>query len=518
VEWFCNIEGHARFEDRSDFLEHMELSHDVTFNIRQSSLLGMFQHPPRGHEGPCNFCSRTSANLKSHVSRHLEQIALFSIPSSHDRAEDKPDVSEANSEVSQRNLNGSVNKSKAERWSEGSGYVIPNTDEAKTDNLMDEVIVPDTEGDPWAMLKGRFAPAEKDLLREKEPGQTTLEEKDPETSSTSNGRPTITEYYSATPSQITDQNLQYKRLGEFLAALTPPEYFLFRCRVEEPARGTITWFLNESTFTSWVSVDNSSLLSIRGPPGHGKTVISKFLLDHLDHQYGDLYRQNIVLYFFFSNGDKNLRTVNALLRSLVDQLLRTRGLIGSNTELAGILDSTEDFIKEMKSDDTLWQIFSSLVKGSGLSRVYLIVDGLDECEDMSNSIGGFRRKLLRWMKSMLYSHQKPVVKLLVTTRPIVTVLDELEGFPYVDHELRFDDLRAFVDEKIATLPMSSGLGLRHRLAKIHLENPSSTFYSVLNMVDKLKEIPPSSPAMLESMISKIERRPAESGDESADES
>jgi len=80
VEWFCNIDSHPQFAEQSDFLAHMESAHDTTFKTSQLSLLpSMFQCPSRSLEGNCNFCMQPSAKLKSHVSHHLEELALFSL-------------------------------------------------------------------------------------------------------------------------------------------------------------------------------------------------------------------------------------------------------------------------------------------------------------------------------------------------------------------------------------------------------------------------------------------------------
>ncbi|KAF8531430.1 hypothetical protein BDD12DRAFT_644677, partial [Trichophaea hybrida] len=81
VEWFCNVNEHLPYNEQSDFIAHMEKDHLTAFDRRQLSLLrSMFQRPLRNPEGNCNFCLRSCVNLKSHVARHLEQIALFALP------------------------------------------------------------------------------------------------------------------------------------------------------------------------------------------------------------------------------------------------------------------------------------------------------------------------------------------------------------------------------------------------------------------------------------------------------
>ena len=81
MKWFCDVLGHPQYAERTDFLAHMSRDHGTTFNNSQLTLLpDMFQCASRSQDGICNFCKRPCARLKSHVSRHLQQIALFALP------------------------------------------------------------------------------------------------------------------------------------------------------------------------------------------------------------------------------------------------------------------------------------------------------------------------------------------------------------------------------------------------------------------------------------------------------
>jgi hypothetical protein len=80
-KWFCNTEYHLEYEKEPDFLKHMKDDHGMAFDLRRLSILGdMFRKPSRAIEGQCNLCMRHSAKLRGHVSRHLQQIALFALP------------------------------------------------------------------------------------------------------------------------------------------------------------------------------------------------------------------------------------------------------------------------------------------------------------------------------------------------------------------------------------------------------------------------------------------------------
>ncbi|KIW71690.1 hypothetical protein PV04_03825 [Phialophora macrospora] len=79
--WYCNEDGHPEFEAQIDFTKHMSDYHDVRLTEQKLQLSkDMFQRPLKSIGGKCNLCQRFSSRLKSHVSRHLEQAALFALP------------------------------------------------------------------------------------------------------------------------------------------------------------------------------------------------------------------------------------------------------------------------------------------------------------------------------------------------------------------------------------------------------------------------------------------------------
>jgi hypothetical protein len=59
----------------------MQEAHSTLFTSQQlCELKSVFRSPSTKAAGVCNLCFRRSENLKSHVSRHLQRIALFALP------------------------------------------------------------------------------------------------------------------------------------------------------------------------------------------------------------------------------------------------------------------------------------------------------------------------------------------------------------------------------------------------------------------------------------------------------
>ncbi|KAF2638390.1 hypothetical protein P280DRAFT_509120 [Massarina eburnea CBS 473.64] len=109
TELHCNTSEHRPFKDRNSFLEHMEAVHGTRLDLNHAKALhGMFQRPTRSIEGTCNLCMRHTKKLKLHVSRHLEQLALFAIPRTDYVADDEAD--DADSNVAHGSVDGSDEK------------------------------------------------------------------------------------------------------------------------------------------------------------------------------------------------------------------------------------------------------------------------------------------------------------------------------------------------------------------------------------------------------------------------
>lgn len=100
-EWFCNVDTHEPFDDAFNFFEHMKVSHENVLPRDQlSALQHMFQRPTHPHVGICPLCTKPSKKLKTHLARHLKQLALFAIPQTDYIVES--DTEDAQSDVAHR--------------------------------------------------------------------------------------------------------------------------------------------------------------------------------------------------------------------------------------------------------------------------------------------------------------------------------------------------------------------------------------------------------------------------------
>lgn len=79
--WFCNVEGHETFETADTFIVHMKSSHQQDVGKHElHALQHTFQRPASTQAGVCPLCFEATQKIKSHIARHLKQLALFAIP------------------------------------------------------------------------------------------------------------------------------------------------------------------------------------------------------------------------------------------------------------------------------------------------------------------------------------------------------------------------------------------------------------------------------------------------------
>ncbi|KAF2821596.1 hypothetical protein CC86DRAFT_458774 [Ophiobolus disseminans] len=101
LTWSCNTAGHETFNETSNFLHHMRSAHQNCIRAEQlPALKHVFQRATSSPTGDCMLCGKASTCLRSHVSRHLKQLALFAIPQSHYIA--SSDAENVDSELAQR--------------------------------------------------------------------------------------------------------------------------------------------------------------------------------------------------------------------------------------------------------------------------------------------------------------------------------------------------------------------------------------------------------------------------------
>ncbi|KAH0538358.1 hypothetical protein FGG08_005053 [Glutinoglossum americanum] len=165
--------------------------------------------------------------------------------------------------------------------------------------------------------------------------------------------------------------------------LTDPDIHRESLKTDKGDRvpGTCEWIRKNAVYQSWLDGD-IPLLWISGGPGKGKTMLSIFLTEELEH----ISRQTksiILLFFFCVNQDQKRNTAVAILRGLLYQIVEKRPNLIKRHVLP-YFETAERRKDTISSLGTLWIIFRKLLQDPDLGTTFCVLDGLDECDDGSS--------------------------------------------------------------------------------------------------------------------------------------
>ncbi|KAH7325700.1 ankyrin repeat protein [Stachybotrys elegans] len=223
--------------------------------------------------------------------------------------------------------------------------------------------------------------------------------------------------------------------------LSPPDLVSHSSNIarEHQHPGVRTWFLEGSAFHEWKTGKRKHLW-LYAPPGHGKTVLSTTILDHLRES-----NANPALAFFFHTHDTRRQTLEDLVRSLAFQLYHTGG------EVAGKLNNLFTAHDDGQRDPSISDLSTCVESMLRISRrVTVILDALDECT--------MRADLLRWMKRLASSSNIGDTKFIVTSRPEAEFLHDIPQIFGEDNCIPFDasvfnhNIRSFATEELYKNP------------------------------------------------------------------
>jgi Cdc6-like AAA superfamily ATPase len=206
--------------------------------------------------------------------------------------------------------------------------------------------------------------------------------------------------------------------------------------MDKRQEGTGQWFLKRPEFVAWVEAPSGTLLC-PGIPGAGKTFMSALVVNHL-RETPPRYEDTGVAVLYCSYSMREEQTKEKLLAGLLRQLInhqhaewekiqafygrcKSAGRRPSFSELSGLLQR---------------------VAGT-YSRVFIVLDALDECEDTE------RLPLLSELRRL--QPLLPSLKLMFTFRPHVDVTDTFTAAVTCEIRADFWDLEHYISEQLPRL-------------------------------------------------------------------
>ncbi|KAJ7432121.1 ankyrin repeat-containing domain protein [Mycena galericulata] len=201
--------------------------------------------------------------------------------------------------------------------------------------------------------------------------------------------------------------------------------------------GTGKWLLASPQFKDWESSQVGSVLWCRGIPGAGKTVLASLVVNYLMDRACD--EKINVACVYMDHKETDIQTPQNLLGGFLRQLISKDS----------IPDKVQAFYKhhhDKKTKPTLEDLCIMLNSAIGqYSRVYFVVDALDEYPEESRSV------LLRSLDRLW-----PPGNLMLTSRPNISIQPIFSNFQTLEIRASTDDITCYVNQQIA----SSSLSLR----------------------------------------------------------
>lgn len=113
----------------------------------------------------------------------------------------------------------------------------------------------------------------------------------------------------------------------------------------------------------------------------GKTILSIFLTEELEKVASKL-PNTLLIYFFCNHQDPKRNTTATVLRGLIYQIISVwPDLITKH--ISKHAETKEQLQSMLSSFETLWIIFSKLIKDTTRGKIFCVLDGLDECDNSS---------------------------------------------------------------------------------------------------------------------------------------
>ena len=233
-----------------------------------------------------------------------------------------------------------------------------------------------------------------------------------------------------------DQNRQrHHTITDWISSADfPAQQSDFIARRQE---GTGLWFINSPQFAEWLHGSNQTLFC-PGIPGAGKTMMAAITIDYLCKtvQSNDVG----VTYIYCNYKTQTDQSTTNLLAAILKQLMQDR------PSIAEPVTRLYDCHVNQKSRPSLEEIVNALKSVlTAYSKVYLVVDALDECTDQDGTRSRFLAKL-RDLQSKVDLH------LMTTSRFIPDIVQEFKLAPMLEVRASESDVRHFVVGQIYRLP------------------------------------------------------------------
>ncbi|TKX19809.1 ankyrin repeat-containing protein 27 [Elsinoe australis] len=284
----------------------------------------------------------------------------------------------------------------------------------------------------------------------------------------------------------------------------------------ERVRDTCTWIRQSLQYQGWLQ-GNIRTLWIYGGPGKGKTMLSIFMSEDLENSVTRDDRKTLVIYYFCANDDEKRNTACMVLRAIIWRMVKESDDLLSLVQ--GVFED-KGVEETLSSKVALWQLLITVLSKATFSRLYLLIDGLDECKDPPSYLESNLRKLTldeTRLQLCIVSQKEPPAHRGYHTILLDRDLSDPTKTNSDAHVKR--DLQRFIADRVRGLRCVRDLGEKQveQLGKDLLLRSEGTFlwagFAMLELRDKLtytdvtdalRSLPKDLPSYYNRMLSDID--------------
>ncbi|KAL6699880.1 ankyrin repeat-containing domain protein [Trichoderma pleuroticola] len=199
---------------------------------------------------------------------------------------------------------------------------------------------------------------------------------------------------------------------------------------------TGTWFLESEEFQNWLAT-GKQMLFCPGNPGAGKTILTSIVVDYLCSKFYNNSKIGIA-YIYCSFRMRDKQNINELLASVLKQLAEGQSCLPESIK---DLYNRHKFIQTRPSTNEILTVLQSVTLL--YSRVFIVVDALDECQESS----GCRARFI----SELLNQKNNGANVFATSRLTPDIRDQLKGSKEVEIRAHDEDVRKYLESQIIQL-------------------------------------------------------------------
>jgi hypothetical protein len=200
-------------------------------------------------------------------------------------------------------------------------------------------------------------------------------------------------------------------------------------------RGTGQWLLDSTKYQAWLNIGKQTLFC-PGIPGAGKTILTSIMVDDLIIRFQNDPTVSIA-YIYCNFQRKDEQKIDDLLASLLKQLAQGQ---------SSLPDSVKDLYdrhKVKRTQPSLDETIRSLHSVAAMySRVFIVVDALDECQVSDNCQS-------RFLSEIFNLQVKYGTNIFATSRFIPGITKKFNGSTLLEIRAHDVDVRKYLDSHIS---------------------------------------------------------------------